>query len=135
MGNVITGHCLCGAVQCQANVAPIATVNCHCTDCRRVTGSVYGTVLYFERSDVTITGALGSFEHKSDRGSALTKQFCAVCGSQVFVMNGAYPTWIGIRAGCIDQTSNIQPQRNVFVESKVETTPMDPSLPAIRRMP
>ena len=135
MDTPITGHCLCGAVKFEATAAPISTVNCHCTDCRRITGSVHGTVLYFEGENVRITGALGSFGHVSDRGTKLTKQFCPVCGSQLFALTGLYPTWIGIRAGCINETANIRPQRNVFVDSKIETTPLDDGLPAIGRMP
>jgi hypothetical protein len=135
MDFLINGHCLCGAVKFEATAAPVSTVNCHCTDCRRITGSVYGTVLYFEGKDVQISGALGSFKHASDRGTQLTKQFCTVCGSQLFALTGLYPTWIGIRAGCIDETANIRPLRNVFVDSKIDSTPLDDALPTIGRMP
>jgi hypothetical protein len=131
----IKGHCLCGAVKFEATAGPISTVNCHCTDCRRITGAVYGTVLYFEGDDVQISGALSGFEHTSDRGTRLTKQFCTNCGSQLFALTSAYPTWIGIRAGCIEETADIKPLRNVFVDSKIHSTPLDGALPAIARMP
>ena len=42
---------------------------------------------------------------------------------------------IGIRAGTIDQTDLVQPARNVYVSSKIPSTPIDPNLPASDRMP
>jgi hypothetical protein len=96
---------------------------------------VFGTVLYFRRVDVVIKGALGAYTHLSDRGTEISKQFCPTCGSNLFTRPAAWPDLIGIRAGCIDQSAAILPERNVFVDSRLDSTPLDPTLPNFPRMP
>jgi len=131
----LTGHCLCGKVSFVATGDPVSTVNCHCTDCRRTTGAAYGTVLYFPAGAVAISGVLSVYGHHTDRGTNVARKFCPTCGSQMFSRASAWPDLIGIRAGCIEQTNRIAPQRNVFVSSMIPSTALDPRLPKIPRMP
>ena len=42
---VFSGNCLCGRVTYKCYVKPKTIFNCHCEDCRRATGSVFGTNL------------------------------------------------------------------------------------------
>jgi hypothetical protein len=134
-GEVLTGQCLCGAITCTATGEPVSTVNCHCSDCRRATGAVFSTVLYFQKERVQIIGVYSGFDHASDRGTNVSRMFCPTCGSQMFARASGWPDLIGIRAGCIKQTERIIPQRNVFVCGKIESTALDPVLPRIDGMP
>ena len=134
-GKTLTGRCLCGAVSCIATGDPVSTVNCHCTDCRRATGAAFATVLYFLDENVEISGALSSYVNLSDRGTDVTRQSCTNCASQMFTRSSAWPDLLGIRAGCINETDGIAPQRNVFVSSKIASTSLDPNLPQFPRMP
>jgi len=132
---VLTGQCLCGLITCTATGDPASTVNCHCSDCRRATGAVFGTVLYFQKEKVQIIGAFSGYDHVSDRGTIVRRMFCPSCGSQMFARASVWPDLLGIRAGCIRQTERIVPQRNVFVSRKIESTPLNPDLPRIDAMP
>ena len=118
MEQKLAGHCLCGAVHFKAKGEPVSTVNCHCEDCRRATGAVFGTVLYFRKADVEIRGALGTYTHVPDRGTEITKNFCTTCGSQLFTGSSAWPDLIGARAGCITPPADISVERNVFMDTK-----------------
>ena len=131
----MTGHCLCGAVHFKTTAAPAFAANCHCTDCRRATGSAYATLVFFKRDEVAIEGETKSYTHTADSGSQMTKHFCPTCGSQMFGTNSARESMIAVRAGAIDQTDQVKPLRNVFVASKIDSTPLDPALPATARMP
>lgn len=131
----ISGSCLCGAVSCSGGVTIKMTMNCHCTDCRKVTGAAYGTLLFMAEDELTISGELQSYHHKSDRGSDLTKLFCGICGSQMFTRNSARPGLIGVRAGQIDQTELIQPGANLYGDSAIPSTPMNTDLPLHAKMP
>lgn len=131
----ISGSCLCGAVSWSGDVTIKMTKNCHCTDCRKVTGAAYGTLLFMVEDELTISGELQSYHHKSDRGSDMTKLFCGNCGSQMFTRNSARPGTIGIRAGHIDQTDVIRPDANLYGDSAIPSTPMDPDLPVHAKMP
>ena len=41
----LKGSCRCGKVQYTVNADPIFTGICHCTSCRKSTGSAYATVV------------------------------------------------------------------------------------------
>jgi hypothetical protein len=44
-----TAHCCCGALRVEASADPDAVVACHCGECQRRTGSVFGVGAYFKR--------------------------------------------------------------------------------------
>ena len=135
MEKKLTGRCLCGGVRFTANGKPISTVNCHCEDCRQATGAVFGTVLYFHQDNIRIYGSLKDHTHISDRGTTVQKQFCGTCGSTVFTCPASWPNLIGIRAGCITQPAAIKPERNVFMNSRIESTSVDLDLQQFPGMP
>ena len=74
--SILTGKCLCNKVTYSCKKEPIAIFNCHCNDCRKATGAVFGTNLFFSENNVEINGKLSSFKHFSDSGSTMTKFFC-----------------------------------------------------------
>jgi hypothetical protein len=131
----LSGHCLCGDITVATSVDPAFQANCHCTDCRRSTGAVYATILFFKEEDVTLGGETGEFHHLSDRGSEMTKLFCPKCGGPVATKNSARPGMIGLRAGLFDQPEAIKPERNVFLDSRIPSTPIDEGIPGAARMP
>lgn len=131
----LSGHCHCGAVSFECEAEPAFTVNCHCTDCRAFTGAAYATLLFVPKDKLTVSGATRHYVHTSDRGSTMTKRFCPTCGSQLFSENSAREGMIGLRAGSLDQPDAVKPQRNLFVSSKIPSTPLDPELPCFERMP
>jgi len=131
----ITGHCLCGAVSYESDAEPMFTANCHCSDCRAATGSTYTTLSFFKADDVRITGETASYQHQADSGNTMTKRFCPNCGSPLFGENSGREGMISVRAGTIDQVELVKPARNVYVSSKIPSTPLDPDLPASAKMP
>ena len=86
---IFSGNCLCGKVNYKCYVEPKYIFNCHCEDCRRATGSVFGTNLFVPEDEVKISGNLSSYSHRSDSGSTMTKMFCTNCGSLMFGRNSA----------------------------------------------
>ena len=133
--SVFSGKCLCGNVSYQCHSEPKAIFNCHCEDCRRATGSVFGTNLFVSESEVEISGEVSSYSHISDSGSTMTKRFCSNCGSLLFGSNSAKPNVVSIRAGTVDQLALIKPQINLFMDKKVPSTSIDENLKQASRMP
>jgi hypothetical protein len=133
--SVFSGKCLCGNVSYQCHSEPKAVFNCHCEDCRRATGSVFGTNLFVPEAKVEISGAVSSYSHISDSGSTMTKRFCPNCGSLLFGSNSAKPNVVSIRAGTVDQLALIKPQINLFMDKKVPSTSIDENLEQASRMP
>ena len=133
--SIFTGSCLCGSVNYKSNSDPLVIQNCHCDQCRKATGSVYLTNLFIKGENFEITGEVNNYMHLSDAGNNMTKYFCPKCGSQVFGKNSGRPGIITIRAGTVNEKDIIKPIRNLFLKSKVPSTPINSNLEACEGMP
>jgi hypothetical protein len=74
-----TGGCLCGAVRFVATGRPNRVGLCHCLDCRKLSGSLFGASAIFPAEAVTIEGETRDYAGR---------HFCARCGSTVFGRSG-----------------------------------------------
>lgn len=118
MSDVHEGGCLCGAVRFKVKDAPVRTIVCHCTFCQRRTGSAFGFMPYFKQEDVEITGALKSYEHRSDESHrALRIEFCPDCGTTVSMIPEVFAGMRGIAGGTFDDRSWIKVDRQVWMRS------------------
>ena len=133
--SIFTGSCLCGSVNYKSNSDPLVIQNCHCDQCRKATGSVYLTNLFIKEENFEITGEVNNYTHLSDAGNNMKKYFCPKCGSQVFGKNSGRPGIITIRAGTVNEKDIIKPIRNLFLKSKVPSTPINSNLEACEGMP
>ena len=133
--SVFSGKCLCGNVTYKCHAEPTVIFNCHCEDCRRATGSVFGTNLFVPEDELEIFGEVSSYSHTADSGSTMTKRFCSNCGSLLFGNNSAKNNVVSIRAGTVDQLDLIKPVVNVFMDSKISSTSIDKNLKQASRMP
>lgn len=71
------GGCLCGAVRYEVSGEPYVSGLCHCTICRKLTGSSFSATANWHAEQFRMTGELGSYEHR---------QFCPTCGSRLFYL-------------------------------------------------
>ena len=69
------GGCRCGAVRYEVRGEPMVVGLCHCTDCRKETGSAFLAYADWPREQFTVAGAFLTFEGRS---------FCSGCGSRLF---------------------------------------------------
>ena len=130
-----SGGCLCGLVQYKSSSDPLVIQNCHCDQCRKATGSVFLRNLFIKEEDFNLSGETKNFIHLSDAGSEMTKFFCPKCGSQIYGKNSARPGMVTVRAGSVNEKEIIKPIRNLFLKSKVPSTPLDEKLEACNGMP
>jgi hypothetical protein len=130
-----TGKCLCGAVSYTSHEDPIVTINCHCEDCRRSTGAVFGTNVMVPEDRVDISGELSRYIHTADSGNTMTKMFCPSCGSLVAGTSSGRENVLSLRAGSIDDPEKIDPSVNVFLDRKLPTTLVNEGLTCWARMP
>jgi hypothetical protein len=131
----LSGKCLCGNVEYNADTEIKLMANCHCTDCRAATGAAYSTLVFIDKDALQVTGTPGVFHHKADSGADMEKHFCSDCGSQMFGCNSNRPNMMSIRVGGLDQTSLVKPAVNVYLSSKIESTPVDLDLKGFEKMP
>ena len=119
----MSGKCLCGNIAFTADTDIKFTANCHCSDCRAATGAAYGTLLFIDEAALQITGAPKIFTHVADSGANMEKFFCPDCGSQLFGRNSNRPNVMSVRAGVVDQTDLVKPGVNVYLSSRIASTP------------
>lgn len=115
-----TGGCLCGAVRYKVSGEPVRIVNCHCDDCRKVTGAAFATNVFFKEDEITIVqGTPKVFQHTADSGSTMTKEFCGNCGSQLFGSGSRGVGMKSVKAGSMDDPSGIVPMLDIYVARKL----------------
>ena len=69
------GVCMCGAIRFTVWGDPLRTGLCHCSDCRRFSGSAFTFFGVWPRQAFNCTGEFKTFNGRS---------FCGNCGSRVF---------------------------------------------------
>src|SRR5438128_1643089 len=75
------GGCLCGAIRYRVSGAPITTNLCHCTQCRRQTGSPLPAFVTFPLDRFHLLSGEPASYRSSDFA---VRQFCPRCGSALF---------------------------------------------------
>ena len=130
-----TGQCLCGNVKLTIASAPLRMAQCHCDDCRKLSGTGHVSNAFFKESDVEITGETHSYDSTTDSGSTVTRHFCPICGSRLFGSNSASENIIGISVGTLDDSSWFKPDFIVYNKSKPAWDCMDKNVPAFDGMP
>ena len=123
---VLSGCCACGAVRYEVADAFRYAMNCHCTDCRRATGSAFKPMAGIERARLRVVdGADRLLQVGDDRGS---DQRCASCGSLLFsiVRDGRY---VHVAMGSLVDEPAIRPTAHIFVGSKAAWFAITDDLP------
>ena len=92
-----TGGCLCGNVQLVASGLPYRVGLCHCLDCRKHHGALFGAFAIFPLEAVTIDGETGDYAGR---------HFCPRCGSSVFARTADE---IEVHLGSLDAPDQLTP--------------------------
>jgi hypothetical protein len=132
---ILSGKCLCGNITYSADTDIKMMANCHCSDCRAATGAAYGTLLFVAENSLEVRGKPKIFHHFADSGAKMEKHFCSDCGSQLFGKNSGRVGVVSIRAGGLDETGFVKPGVNVYLSSRIASTPIDMDLKGFDKMP
>ena len=108
-----TGSCLCGAVKYEVHGALRPVIACHCTQCRKQSGT-YMSATAAADVDLTITEARGLKWYRAS--AAAGRGFCCECGSPLFWKRDGSNT-ISITAGSIDGPTGAPLEGHIFCES------------------
>ena len=92
--------CSCGQLKLTMQGDPTDVTVCHCFECQKSTGSVFGVSTYWPKSACrSIEGEAKLWRRSSDAGRWLDNYFCPVCGSTVYWYAEFAPDEIGVSAG------------------------------------
>jgi len=116
-----TATCACGSTTLSVNGEPEIYGICHCSDCKRRTGSAFGMSAYFPKTEVTrLKGEtlVYSFHH-SALDHDQERHFCKNCGTTLFWYISTLPELIGVAAGCFPDDSLGEPAMSSTHSKKV----------------
>jgi hypothetical protein len=115
----IDGGCHCGFIGYQAEADPANTAICNCTDCQRLSGSAFRTVVPVDSKSFRMTGEPTVYVKTGDSGNKRQQTFCPRCGSPIY---SAPPTdgprLLYLRVGTINQRDQFVPQSQVWARSQ-----------------
>jgi len=135
MSSNFSGGCCCGAVRYKSSVEPVMQGNCHCTMCRKLSGTAHASMFAMPKQAIEIEGDLKFYEFTADSGNTVKRGFCTTCGSPVYNENEGMPELCMIHANSLDDPELFRPNVVVFSESAVSWDPIDASLPSFPGMP
>ena len=116
---MIRGGCLCGAIRFEVArfVGPFEL--CHCSRCRKASGSAFTAMIGVRAEDVSwISGreAIQRFEAPVlKHPPGFRTAFCGCCGSPMPIFAEG-DEWFEIAAGVLDDDPIIRPDRHIFIE-------------------
>ena len=112
------GSCLCGEVRYEI-VEPLGRFQyCHCSRCRKFTGSAHAANVFVPPAQFRWTAgedSVGRYEHPGAEHFATG--FCKRCGSSLPWLTQSGITVV-VPAGTLDEAPGVQPSRNIFWDSR-----------------
>lgn len=123
-----TGSCLCGQVKLEISGGIQSIIHCHCSLCRKSSGTAYTTNGFIAAAGLRILGGeeqIRRYESKPGR----SKIFCGACGSPLYSANSADPSRLRLRLGILDSPIRERPMSHNFITSKADWEELDADLP------
>jgi hypothetical protein len=114
------GGCQCGKIRYQLNARPQMLYACHCRDCQKQSASAFGMSLIMSRQQVEfLQGAerLRSWDTLGGDGKIKRCYFCPDCGTRIMHGSGNPDENVSIKAGSLDDTSDLRPDAHIWLQS------------------
>ncbi|ANB99944.1 GFA family protein [Vibrio parahaemolyticus] len=119
MTNIIhTGECACGLVQLRCKDEPLRTSICHCFECQKRTGSVFGVQAKFDKEQVILDGDTTNYTRISDDGNEVKYEFCSACGTTMRLLLSAAPEIVVVPVGIFNNTEFHEPKVSIYEQRK-----------------
>ena len=118
---MIRGSCLCGGVRFEITrvVGPFEL--CHCSLCRKASGSAFVAGLGVLRDDLRLLQGRELIETYEapvrETPPGYRTSFCSRCGSPV-PNPFSDSRWLEVPAGVLDDDPHLRPDKHIFVEAK-----------------
>lgn len=126
--NMYKGSCLCGAIELTLDGGITDIIHCHCSLCRKSSGTAYATNGFVNVSELKVSDPnkqMTYFEVKK----GMKRHFCKTCATPIFSSNAQNPDRYRIRLGVLDSDITERPSAHNFVTSKANWDDLDADLP------
>jgi hypothetical protein len=125
----LTGGCGCGAVRFEVGAPLAGAAYCHCTRCRRRTGTAASPSALVRRGTFRVVAGEEQLRRWSP-GDGFDKVFCGACGSALFAQDPDDTEIVAVRMGAFDADPGVRPSARQFTAYAAPWEPIpDDGLP------
>lgn len=126
----LSGGCLCGGVRYEVTAPLVSASYCHCTRCRRRTGTAASAQARVARGSLRVVQGHELVREWTPPDAGWPKCFCSACGGALWSRSPADDGVLSVRLGTFDADPGIRPQFRQFVAYAVAWEPIpDDGLP------
>lgn len=122
-----TGACQCGAIRYQFEGPVPPAYACHCGECKKQSASAFSVSVPMRYDALSVVGTASSFETKAFSGRAKHNYFCGDCGTRLWHSGTNPPDIITLKAGTLDDQSNVAILGHLWVSKKQRGIELDPA--------
>jgi hypothetical protein len=124
----LSGSCLCGAVRYVARGEEQRFYHCHCSRCRKASGTGHASNLFVKGTLEWISGEELISSYQPPDAARFTNTFCTACGARVprlITRSGV----VFIPAGSLDNEPTLRPSARIFRGSMAGWSCDDSAMP------
>jgi hypothetical protein len=124
------GSCLCRSIRYELSAELGDFGYCHCTSCRKASGSAHAANAPIDRADFHFVGGTETLrEFESSPGKF--RAFCSRCGSPIYAYVGATRDVLRVRLGSLDTPFHKRAQAHTWVSDKADWDHIEGTVPQI----
>ena len=129
------GSCLCDSIRYEIDPPFKIFQYCHCSRCRKFTGSVHSANLFVPVSQFRwLEGQEQVGKYDLKEAKYLTTSFCKQCGSSMPWEVKGIPNMV-VPVGTLDEDPKIKPQQNIYCSSQASWYVESSELPKYAELP
>lgn len=129
------GGCYCGAVRVRAEGESFFQGQCHCRECQYASGGQPNLVIGMPDSGFTWTKGAPKGFTRTDIDNAVTREFCAECGTHLLTQSPNVPGMRLIKVGVLDDPTVFKAQMAIFLVDKQPFHHVPDDIPTFERGP
>ncbi len=118
MSIIRTATCSCNLVTIRCKGEPVRTSVCHCFECQKRTGSVFGVQARFAAQNTALNGEVSSYTRIADSANQVSYDFCPRCGTTVRLRLSVAPEYCVIPLGIFNEDDFPSPAFSVYEARK-----------------
>lgn len=117
MGDLASGTCLCGKVIFRISGAFEGFFLCHCSRCRKDSGSAHSANLFSSKAKITWVSGAEKIKTFQLSGSRHVRSFCTDCGSALPIYQAEVGMLV-VPAGALDSPIAFTPDAHICFSSR-----------------
>ena len=121
----LSGSCLCGAVHFRVRGPWLRFMHCHCSRCRKATGTGHASNLFTRPEHFHWTkGESEVRRYELPTAARFTNTFCSICGSRLPSVSRDGKS-VNVPAGSLDDIPDAMPQARIYFGSRMPWSCVD----------